>query len=961
MIVPDRQFLLSLPLAMAAALPSLQRFSFPEWFAVSDPPGGKLGSGGGLVHLLHEDWKALGCPDRFSRWILTYPKLAILAGGQSRRLPAYAATGKVLIPLPVLRGSMGQRIDGTLLDFMLPEFSRILDAAGDDYPLMVCSGDVLLRFPRNLPLLPRADILGLGMWIAPETASSFGVFFSRRESPQEVDFFRQKPSTEEIRALGAEHLAMVDAGVWLLGAKALALLLAKCGWDEETNRFRGGHPSSYEMYAEFGPALGRNPTSEDPAISSLSAAVAPITGAGFFHLGTSRQLIESVSALQNSDLNQLSAAPAARKPHPDIYVQNANFAFATRHAGNHLLWIENSSLVPNEAFSSRQVVTGVPEGLPPLDLPEGICLDVMPIGETSLCLRPYGFEDKFSGAIGRTECLWLGRSALQWFERRGIELATAGITADMDIQLAAIFPVVEREEVSTEFLHWLYAEHPEESKTSRALFLRHRLSAMEICEQGNIERLLGSRLGHLARVLPVMRANHRSNPFFRVDLSSVAPIFPVDRLESLPDIGGFDAISDAMLRATILRGRGIPKAEEEENESFRLLRENIVASIRPMLKVPRKVTMEDQIVWGRSPVRLDLAGGWTDTPPYCFKEGGSVVNAAVDINGQPPIQIFVRVAAEPVIVLRSIDLGVESRVTCYEDLAAYNRAGDAFALARAALCLAGFHPDFQNEKNLRTLREMLTAFGGGLEISLLAAVPKGSGLGTSSILASTLLGTLSDACGLGWDRGALVSLTMALEQMLTTCGGWQDQVGGIHRGIKHIETPPGIAQNISLRWLPENDLGDAAKSGVALLYYTGITRMASGTLKEIVRGMFLNSSHHLHILSDIRANATETFEAMLRGKWDDLAACVGRSWQLNCRLDRGTDPPAVREIFGRTSDFTLGAKLLGAGGGGYALFLAKDEEAARRLRRTLDDSPPNRGARFVDFSLSPTGLQITRS
>jgi galactokinase/mevalonate kinase-like predicted kinase len=321
----------------------------------------------------------------------------------------------------------------------------------------------------------------------------------------------------------------------------------------------------------------------------------------------------------------------------------------------------------------------------------------------------------------------------------------------------------------------------------------------------------------------------------------------------------------------------------------------------------------------------------------------------------------VRVAHEPVIVLRSIDLGVEERVTRYEDLLANDRAGDAFALTRAALCLAGFHPDFQEGASPRSLREMLETFGGGLEVSLLAAVPKGSGLGTSSILASTLLGTLSDACGLGWDRNSLVPLTVALEQMLTTCGGWQDQAGGIHRGIKHIQTQPGLDQNISLRWLPENDLADAAKSGRALLYYTGLTRMASGTLKEIVRGMFLNSSHHLHILSDIRANASATFEAMLQGNWDELAGCVDRSWRLNCRLDRGTAPDAVRRIFACAADFILGGKLLGAGGGGYALFLAKDEDAGRRLRRALEENCPNRGARFVDFSLSPTGLQITRS
>jgi len=54
---------------------------------------------------------------------------------------------------------------------------------------------------------------------------------------------------------------------------------------------------------------------------------------------------------------------------------------------------------------------------------------------------------------------------------------------------------------------------------------------------------------------------------------------------------------------------------------------------------------------------------------------------------------------------------------------------------------------------------------------------EGSGLGTSSILAATVLAALGDLCGLSWDRNTLFTRTLALEQMLTTGGGWQDQAG----------------------------------------------------------------------------------------------------------------------------------------------------------------------------------------
>jgi len=940
------------------------RYRFPQWFAACDPPGGKLGSGGGLMHLLHECWKKLGSNGSFRDWLSEGPKTAVLAGGQSRRLPAYAATGKVLIPLPAMRWSRGQRIDGTLLDYMWPEFDRIMESAGDEYPLMVCSGDVLLDFPRRLPEFPRADLLALGMWVSPETASEFGVFFSRRSSPGQIEFFLQKPRAEEIRKQSAERIFTVDSGVWLLGRRAIDLLLERCGWDEEKGSFRAGDVGAYELYGEFGPALGTDPSHQDAGVASLRSAVMALEGGSFYHLGTSRQLIESVSAMQNDRSDQLRSAPMDRKPHPDVYVQNSDFAFTTRRPSNRMLWIENSTLAGDERLGERQVVTGVPPGFPRLDLPDGICLDVVPVRDGGFCLRFYSFDDRFAGALGDENCLWLGHPATEWFRRRGIDLETAGLDLRTDLQKAPLFPVVDRGGITAEFLRWLHAEQPEDSGDCRALFLRRRLSAMEICEQADIPALLASREMRMADALPVMRAHHNTNPFYRLDLSSMAGLFPAERIEALHDLRGFDGIHDAMLRSDILRRTDAAASASAEAEAFAQLKQQVLESVRQLVRTPRRTTLEDQIVWARSPVRLDLAGGWTDTPPYCFIEGGQVVNVAAEINGQPPVQVFVRVAPDPVIVLRSIDLGMQCRVESREELADHRNPGDPFALAKAALCLAGFHPG-AIDKDIRpehgTLRAQLEEFGGGLEVSLLAAATKGSGLGTSSILAGALLGALSDACGLQWDRSELIPLSMAVEQMLGTCGGWQDQVGGIYRGIKMSKTGPGMAQDLSLRWAPDRDLAEAARNGTALLYYTGITRRASGILHEIVRGMFLNSAPHLNVLEDIGDNAAETFEALLSGRWDDLCRCVRRSWKLNCRLDRGTDPPPVRAIFEESRDLLAGGKLLGAGGGGYALLLAKDPEAGGLLKRRLAARSGQPASRFVDFSVSHSGLQTTRS
>lgn len=937
----------------------------PEWVAACDPPDSKLGSGGGVACLLAESWKATGDGAPFSSWMADSPKLLLMAGGQSRRLPAYAATGKLFIPMPVMRWGHGQSLEQTLLDLQLGTYERALESAGADYRAMVTSGDVLLRFDPDLSGAPRVDVLGLGMWVRPETAGHFGVFFSPRTSPCELSFFLQKPSPSQIRELSMENVYLVDTGIWLLSEKAVGVLMRKCGWRGDGAGFAGGVPSFYELYAGFGLSLGTNPTIPDPEISALSCAVLPLPGAEFYHLGTSRQLIESASALQNVQLDQTKLGGTAASPHPDQYVLNSVFEAARDRQKNHTLWIENSHVPEGWHLESCHVVTGVPENQWSLRLPSGTCLDVIPGWENALVVRPYGIDDPFKGALADPGTVWFGRPVSDWFSSRGIDPAGAGIPPETDLQLAPIFPVFGDGKISEALVQWMIERQPERCPDLREEWLtRPRVSAQEIGLLLNPGRLFKQRLGFLKKVLPSMAASYRWNPFYRLDLANTAGIFekggipmPEEPADAEPAI----RMHDAMFRAAILRGSDSSAAGNWEARAFGYLREGIIERARLEPVNPASTLLEDQIVWGRCPVRIDLAGGWSDTPPYCLQHGGRVLNFAIDLNGQPPVQVFAKRCPRPELVIRSIDLGVETRVRTYEELDSFAQPGSEFALAKAALALAGFLPRFHARGGEETLEKQLAGLGGGIEISLLAAIPKGSGLGTSSVLAAALLGVLSDFCGLGWDQSMLSNRTLALEQMLTTGGGWQDQIGGITRGIKKIETSPGFEQRPGIAWAPEHLLRDGLSGGLCLLYYSGVTRMAKNILQEIVRGMFLNSKTHLEIIGEIREHADTMYRALQSSCWETFCGAVRKSWELNQRLDRGTNPPAIAEIIARVEPYLEAVKLPGAGGGGYLMFLAKDEEAARHIRRVLSENPPNPRARFMDFSISDLGLQITRS
>jgi galactokinase/mevalonate kinase-like predicted kinase len=963
------QHLVSLPPLMAEQFAELERRPRPDWFAASDPPGCKLGSGGGTAHLLASAWRETGGPLSFSAWLNGTRKLIVHGGGESRRLPAYAAVGKPLMPVPALRWSLGQRLDQTLLDLQLPEYRRVLLQAAPGTVALVASGDVVLQFARELPPFPAVDVLGLGMWVTPEKAKDFGVFFTPRRGPNDLAFFLQKPSPARIRELATDHLYMVDTGMWLLSERAVRALMVRSGWDLDRQRFGAGTAGTYELYGEFGLALGTRPTAADPLVGGLTCAVVPLPRPEFYHFGTSRQMIESLSALQNRELDERKLGLMGARRHPDQYLQNARFACPLRQDANHTLWVENSTVPASWRLAREHVLTGVPANDWDLQLEPGVCLDFVPVGEDDFCVRFYGMDDRFRGPLDHGETKWLNRPAPIWFGARGLDRGVAGLAPGLDLQEAPLFPVLQRAELEPRFLEWLFASEPAPNPAFAAKWTgSRRLAAQELAAQANLRRLYAQRTANRDACLRPMFENAQWSVFLKLDLQATAGLYaaagqplPGPLAEPRDGLEPMQAVHEQMFRAAVLRQQGRPEWQAHEAAAFSRLRDLIVREAELTAVTPRCSVQEDQIVWGRSPLRLDLAGGWTDTPPYCFEFGGRVVNVAVDLNGQPPIQVFARMSATPELVVRSIDLGAECRLRTYEELDTFGDPGSAFAVAKAAFALAGFLPRFHAQRGFRSLADQLHEFGGGIELSLLCAVPKGSGLGTSSILSATVLATLGDLCALGWDRSVLFTRTLALEQMLTSGGGWQDQAGGIYRGIKLVETNTGVKQRPTLRWLPDHLFSGENANKTILLYYTGLTRLAKNILHEIVRGIFLNSASHLAILEDIGANAEVAFNAIQRDDYASLAEVIETSWECNQRLDAGTNPPPVQTILSQVGDYLAAAKLLGAGGGGFLLMLAKDEGAARRIRESLTAHPPNPRARFVSLRLSDTGLQLTRS
>ena len=892
--------LLSLPPNLVECFHDITNTSHEEWFCTNDPIGSKLGSGGGTTWAVNQA--------RNSGFIAEGERCIILhAGGQSRRLPSYAPSGKILTPIPVFRWKRGQKLSQNLLDLQLPLYQQIMEKAPLCLTTMIVSGDVYIRANEPLQEIPEADVVCYGLWVDPSLAKNHGVFVSRRDNPDQLDHMLQKPSVETLGKLMQKHLFLMDIGIWILSDKALRLLMK--------------HEDYYDLYSDFGLALGNNPKIEDPELNALKVAILPLPGGEFHHYGTSREMISSTLAVQNSVIDQREIMQKGVKAHPAVFVQNADVKVKFS-SENSEIWIENSAVGDKWTISNKNIITGVPENDWTLTLAPEQCIDVIPFGEKQYVARPYGFNDTFKG----------------------------------ELQSTPLFPIVDNTDDLGAVLDWMTG-NKENSRGAEVFDKSRKISAEDISSYANLRRLEAQRKAFRALNWPLLAKNHENSVFYQINLNNAADEFKKFGIETpapLPETADrLTRISDAMFR------NRLTGEQKYEDEAFALMREGLTATTR-IPQQPKLSVFADQIVWGRSPVRIDLAGGWSDTPPFSLMEGGNVVNIAIELNGQPPLQVYIKPSKDYRITLRSIDLGAAEKLNTYDELKQFNKVGSPFSIPKAALALAGFLPEFCAQK-YASLEEQLKDFGSGIEMTMLSAIPAGSGLGTSSILASTVLGAVNDFCGLGWDRYDICNRTLVLEQLLTTGGGWQDQYGGVLHGVKLLQTQTGWKQQPLVRWLPNNLFTAPEYSKLHLLYYTGITRTAKGILAEIVRGMFLNSTEHLEILDQMKTHALDLHDAIQRNDFQTMGRLIRKTWTQNQRLDSGTNPASVKAITDMIDDLCLGYKLPGAGGGGYLYMVAKDEDAASRIKKILTSNPPNDKARFVDMTLSHKGLEISKS
>jgi len=371
--------------------------------------------------------------------------------------------------------------------------------------------------------------------------------------------------------------------------------------------------------------------------------------------------------------------------------------------------------------------------------------------------------------------------------------------------------------------------------------------------------------------------------------------------------------------------------ETQVSKAFSVLSESILSTALEGLKenTDAKIIYDEHTV--RLPLRVNFGGGWSDTPPYCNENGGTVLNAAILIGGKRPVKVTLRKLPEYKVIFESADMDVHGEFVDIDQLRAVGDPFDPFVLQKSAFLACGVIPAKGGD-----LESVLKRLGGGIWMDTeVTGVPKGSGLGTSSILAASCVKALFEFLGVKHTEEDIYSHVLAMEQIMSTGGGWQDQVGGVTDGIKYITSRPGLVQSLNVRHITLDPKTQDELNSRFTLIYTGQRRLARNLLRDVVGRYIGNEKDTVHALYEIQRNATLQRFELERGNIDAFAELLDQHWELSKMIDSGSTNTLIDQIFDSCSDLLAGKMICGAGGGGFLQVILKKGVTGKDLQKRL--------------------------
>jgi D-glycero-alpha-D-manno-heptose-7-phosphate kinase len=299
------------------------------------------------------------------------------------------------------------------------------------------------------------------------------------------------------------------------------------------------------------------------------------------------------------------------------------------------------------------------------------------------------------------------------------------------------------------------------------------------------------------------------------------------------------------------------------------------------------------IAHARAPLRIDLAGGWTDVAPYSARRGGAVVNVAINLHAHVQVR-----RQRSGVNLHALDLG-------------------AAVTARGA---AELRPDGE----LGLLKAAARRLGprGGFEVLTSSDAPAGSGLGGSGAMGVALVAAFGVLAG---ERPLAAEIAQQAFQLeagdVGIVGGRQDQYAAALGGLQFLEFGE---RRVSATRLAVSDDGLRELERHLVLCYTGASRLSAEMHARVWRRYAEGDRATLKALDGLRGCALDMRDAVAKGRLGTVGDILSRNWAHQRALGEGMETGTMRSLARAAATAgAAGCKACGAGAGGCMVFLAK--------------------------------------
>ena len=885
---------------------------------IPDEDGVRVGSGGATLSVLRYldsqgGWKGKRI-------------LVIHSGGDSKRVPQYSALGKLFSPVP---HQLPDDRSSTLFDEFLIAMSSVPGRIREGMVLL--SGDVLLLFNPLLIDYPGHGAACISFKENVETGKNHGVFLKGENGY--VRSFLHKQSVGRLKEVGAVNASDdvdIDTGALIFGTDVLdslfSLISTDGTFDEKKHRELVNSKVRLSLYGDFQYPLAEDSTLEQfylekpegeycdelknarekvwNVLHPYRLKLLRLAPAKFIHFGTTREILH----LMNQGVENYKELGWGKR---------VNCSLDERASGYNSVLSPKAKIGDGCFLEVSYVHSGAKVGegsvLSYIDvhddevIPSHVVLHGLKQTDGKFVCRIFGAEDnpKENKLFGHTiphelaPSLWL---APIYPEKDTIKQAVA---AALDLYEKVIAEDWDHVEQGKSLASGFNDADPE-----AIIAWDKRMS--ELVQINSIEAHIDSEkpvseLSHLHSRLTKIQKEWFDKKIKEVDFSK--------KMRLNYYIGS--ALNDEKMIAS----------------AFSCLSDSILASTRQMLEENRnaKICIDELEV--KLPLRVNWGGGWSDTPPYCNENGGTVLNAAILLNGERPVSVRLKKFKERKIIFDSQDMGVHGE---FDDLNELQKVGDPFdpfVLQKAALLACGVIP-----KQGGSLETVLQRLGGGFEMNTeVTGVPKGSGLGTSSILAAACVKALFEFLGIEYSEEDLYSHVLVMEQIMSTGGGWQDQIGGVTDGIKYITSMPGLKQEIKVSHIKLDDKTKKELNDRFALIYTGQRRLARNLLRDVIGRYIGNELDTVYALNEIQRMAVLMRFELERGHVDDFAELLSKHWELSKMIDQGSTNTLIDQIFDACDDLLAGKMICGAGGGGFLQAVLKKDVSKVDLQNRLKE------------------------